>query len=177
MDSYILLKFVHVIAAVIWVGGGLCFTILTVLAGRDGRRLLSVLDTGAAFGAVAVPSSLIVLLSGGALVWLGAWGMAPWVAVALAATLVSFVIGALFLGPGFGRIAELRAKGDLAGALDIAERLAWPARGEQALLILVVCLMVTKPGWAEMPVIAALALVLFAGVATINMQAGRARLA
>ena len=113
MDIYLILKFVHVIAAVLWVGGGLCFTILTILAGRDGAKLLCVLDSAALLGLVALPSSLVVLMSGGTLVWLGAWGLAPWVALALAATLASFVIGATFLGPTLGKIAAARAKGDL----------------------------------------------------------------
>lgn len=177
METYLVLKFVHVVAAVLWVGGGLAFTILTILAGRDGRRLLALLDSAAPLGLIALPSSLVTLVSGGTLVWLGAWGFAPWVVVALAGTLASIAVGATVLGPTLGRIAAARAQGDEAGALTLAERLAWPGRIEGAVLVVVVSLMVTKPGWAEMPIVVALAVALFAGVATLNLRSGRAHLA
>ncbi|WP_156169458.1 hypothetical protein [Wenxinia marina] len=164
-------------AAVVWVGGGLCFTILTILAGRDGRRLLSLLETLAPLGLVMMPASLTVLLTGGALVWIGAWGFQAWIVLALAAALISFVMGATILGPTLSRIATLKAEGDVVGALAQADRLVWPGRAEQALFILVVCLMVAKPGWAEMPAIGALAVALFAGVVLINTRGPRPTLA
>ncbi|WP_417725611.1 DUF2269 family protein [Salipiger sp.] len=174
MDVYLVLKFLHVIAAILWVGAGILSTLLIHLAGRDGDRVLRTLAVFApAMPILMMPSSLTVLVTGGTLVWLGAWGAAPWMLVALAATLASFVAGARVFGPAIGRAFALNEQGRRREAADTILRLALPLRIEQAALVLVVCLMVVKPGWEEMPLVGLFALGLFGIALKLTPANGR----
>ncbi len=177
MNIYLILKTLHVLAAITWVGGGLACTALMTMSGRDGDRLLRTLGVLAPIGAVMGPSSLVVMLTGGLLVWTGAWGFAPWIAVSLACAGTGFLIGAFKIGPAFGRVGRMLAEGDRRGALAQVAALTWPGRIEQALLITTVVFMVVKPAPADMAPVGLILAVLFAAIAAQTRMARRPTLA
>lgn len=170
MDLYLVLKSLHILAAIVWVGGGLFMTFMLLLAGRDPEARLRQFEAFAAAGAIMMPASLIVLLSGIVATWLGAWGFAPWIDAALVGAAISFAIGAIFMGPGFARIGTLRAAGDNVSASAALDRLLYIARSEQVLLLAVVLLMIAKPGWTGV-----LAITLIAVAAVVAMTLARPR--
>ncbi|MDQ3679083.1 MAG: DUF2269 domain-containing protein [Actinomycetota bacterium] len=151
---YELLLFVHIVAAVVWVGGSFTMQVLSHLVRRTGDAARR-----AAFGSelewigskVFTPASGIVLLFGILLVIDGNWSWGePWVGGGLLIWLVSTVIGAAFFGPELGRIGQLAAvEGPDSPAVNArVQRLLLVSRIDLALLILAIFLMATKPGTA-----------------------------
>lgn len=146
MHLYPLLKLVHVLAAILWVGGGLTIIIMTLTAGRDPDRILGTIGIMARLGNVLfTPASLLTVISGATLVFAGAWGAQPWIVAALATVFVTFGVGALYLGPTGGAISAMAAGGDRSGALALAQTLFRVARIDQTLQVTVVVLMILKP--------------------------------
>lgn len=177
MDLYTGLKFVHVVAATLWVGGNLVFALLAFLARHDRARQLDILRQVSALGfTVFLPSSLVLFLTGGILIWVGAWGADLWIVGGLAAAAGSFVLGAAVLGPTLAKVMMLADSGEPDWALELAGSILWVARVEQALLILAVALMVTKPGWEALPVFGILAAILVAALAGLGLREARATL-
>ncbi|MGZ9811941.1 DUF2269 family protein [Pseudoroseicyclus sp. H15] len=168
MDLYGFLKFLHVLAAVIWVGGGITFVVFTLAIGPNTRRLLSLMAEMAQVGLVMLtPASLTVLITGGLLVWAGEWGFEAWVAISLVLALLSAVNGGALLGPGLGKVKDRLAAGDEPGALAAARPVLPFSRLEQGSNILVVLMMVMKPGWGDLWLIVVAAIILAALVALI----------
>ncbi|WP_373356157.1 DUF2269 family protein [Pseudoroseicyclus sp. CXY001] len=173
MDAYGFLKFVHVLSAFAWVGGGLTFVVFTLVIGPNVDRQMRLMSEMAGVGlALLTPGALLTLVSGGLLVWLGAWGAEAWVAISLILALISAVNGGAVLGPRLGKVAAAEAAGDRAAALAAAQRILPFSRAEQMGNVLVIFLMVTKPGWGELW-IAALAAMLLAGLGVVLVRRGR----
>lgn len=130
----------------------------------------------AALGPVLfMPASLTVIVSGGTLVWAGAWPFDAWVVLALAGVGASFLMGALIIGPDAGRAAAAMAAGDEATALREGGRLMLAGRVEQVLLLAVVALMVTKPGWDEPAALVVVGLSMLFGWAVLLAGPARRR--
>jgi uncharacterized membrane protein len=148
---YWLFKLVHVVGAVVWVGGGVMLTILAIRAERSNDPL----DTAriakqAAFVGqrVFAPVSLLVLLMGIAMVINLHWGWGTtWITIGLVGFLISFLTGLLVLGPQAKRIGELSdSKGAEAPETQAAiQKLLLLARVDMGVLLLVVADMVLKP--------------------------------
>jgi hypothetical protein len=147
------LLFAHIAAVVAWVGAN---TVLQVLALRAERaspeRAVQFIDDVAWLGPrYFIPISLSVVALGFGLVGEsdGAYDLGQfWVAAGIAMFVVSFLLGAGFLGPESGRIAEMagqRGPADEEVQRRIS-RVTWIARFELLLLFLVVFDMVVKPG-------------------------------
>ena len=157
MTWYTFFKSVHVIMAVIWVGGA---TIIQAYAFRilradDGKRKADFAEDTEVVGMrVFVPASLVLFLAAvGMMINLDwSWGQ-NWVVLGLIAFGLSFLIGAGFLGPESGRIAELIAEhGPDAEVVQARiRRLLVVSRCELVVLLTVVLNMVVKPigqpGW------------------------------
>ena len=168
MDIYIALKVLHVIAAAIWVGGGITMLVLSMVASQEADRRLAMLRDFSRLGPIFLPLAVVVVLTGGTLVFTGHWGAAPRVLATLVTVGSSFVLGGAFLGPIMERVEKLAATGDVAGALAVGRPLVPIGRIEQALHIATICLMVAKPGWAGVAVAAALC------IATVILRDRRA---
>jgi uncharacterized membrane protein len=142
--------FVHILAAVVWVGGGVTTQVLAfrIIRANDPARL-------AGFGKdiekvgmfVFTPAALVVLGFGFALVAEGNWDYDFWVIFGLAVVAFSALIGTLFLGPEAGRIGKLvEAHGpEYPEVQDRIKRILMISRIELTLLIAVVFAMVVKP--------------------------------
>jgi uncharacterized membrane protein len=151
VTTYTVLKTIHVLATVIWVGGGV---ILVALIARARRAS----DTGTVvtlIKQVEFVGPRIFAASGGILVITGIWMVQNaglpwdlWVILGLVGWGATFVTGNFFLGPTSKKLDEaLEQKGqDDPGAHALMDRLLAVARVDQVVLVLVIVDMVIKPG-------------------------------
>lgn len=151
MDTYALLKLVHIAAAIAWVGGASIITILLILLMRrddeDALRFLS--HTTLLGNHVFVPLALTTILTGLTLAWLGGWGLAAWTVLATATVAVTFTLGAAVLGPTAERCLALWRAGDTPAAVDLARRAIRLTQFDIAAQWAIISLMVLKPGWTD----------------------------
>jgi uncharacterized membrane protein len=157
MTWYTFFKSVHVVAAVIWVGGATMIQALAFRIVRTGdakRQAEFSKDTEIVGMRVFIPATWILLLSGIAMMinldW--SWGQ-NWIVFGLIAFALSFVVGAGFLGPEGGRIAKVieREGPESPEAQMRIRRILMISRAELVILITVIFNMVVKPrgnaGW------------------------------
>lgn len=142
---------VHILAAVLWVGGAFTIQLLAIRASRPGGRIqLASLSAEIEWVGtrVFIPSSLILVIFGFLLVGKGDWDMEGWIVFALVVWIASFVVGAGFLGPQSGKLsADIERHGpDSPQALERLQRIFLVSRVELVFLILVVLDMALKPG-------------------------------
>jgi uncharacterized membrane protein len=150
-DWYLVFKTIHVVAAVVWVGGGSIITLLAWRASRakDTVQLLQIGKQAEWLSTrVFVPASLTVLVMGIILMHKGNWGYDHfWTLFGLVGWAVSFVLGAAFLGPQagkLGRAMETHGPDDpvVAARLDVIINVA---RADAVLVLLIAADMVAKP--------------------------------
>ena len=150
-DWYALFKLVHVVGAVIWVGGGLTLTILAMRAERssDPGEMATIARQAAFTGErVFAPVGLLVFLMGIAMVINLHWGWGTtWIVIGLVGYAITFLTGLLVLGPQSKRIGQLiETKGAEAAETQAAiQRILLLARIDMGVLLLVVADMVLKP--------------------------------
>ncbi len=149
--TYSVYKMIHVLAAVVWVGGGATLVVLVLLTERENDpRALAALARKIDFMAtrIFVPSSLLVLLFGILMMLKGDldWGQF-WVIVGLLGFAATFLTGVLFLTPQVKKFKGLaEEKGAEAPETQaILQRLLLVARFDIAMLLLVVADMTAKP--------------------------------
>jgi uncharacterized membrane protein len=148
---YLVFKSIHVLAAVIWLGGGAMITVLAWRAQRakDNLQLLQIGKQAEWLSTrVFVPAALVVLAMGIVLMQKGDWGYGDfWALFGLIAWGVSFVVGAAFLGPETGKLAKLiEAKGpEDPDVITRLNRIISVARTDVVLIILIAIDMVAKP--------------------------------
>src|SRR5262245_15274282 len=97
-SAYTLVKVIHVVAAMIWVGGGLTMTLLNARLGRErDRQVMERFGRQSEFFGRAVfgPSAIVTLLAGVGLVGLSGGQMAFWTAWGLVAVVGSIALGAV----------------------------------------------------------------------------------
>ncbi len=152
MDRYELLTFVHVGAAVVWVGGAamIQFFALRAIARNEPLGLVQFTrDVEWVGNRVLLPSALTVVVFGFLLIWDGPWELGmTWVWLSLVIYAISFVAGLFVLQPMAKKIGGLiEAEGPESGAVQAQiGRLFWVSRIDLVLLFAIVFLMVTKPG-------------------------------
>ena len=151
VTTYEAYKAVHVLAAVIWVGGEFMIQVfaIRVLGSKDADRLASfAADTAWVGTRVLVPTSFLLLVFGMLTAAKANFDFgALWITLGLAVFLISFVTGAVFLGPESGRISKLvaaRGAADAEVGMRI-RRVLLISRIELVLLLLIVVDMVVKP--------------------------------
>lgn len=149
MEAFEVYKFLHIAAAIVWVGGG---AVATVFAARLGsatpdHRLGFARDMEFASTRVFMPASLLTLLFGILMVVdsdVFAWEQA-WVVIGLSAVVISAVLGMAYLSPQSAKlVAELEA-GDPAAAERI-RGISLVSRLDLVVLFVAVWAMVVKPG-------------------------------
>jgi len=141
MDFATTLKFAHVLAAVLWVGGGFTTIIAgIVLAGRStAQTQLAIVQAVVLLAPrLFIPASIFTLASGVTLLFAAGWGWQPFTVLGLA--------GVVFTA-GFG-------------ALRRVQRLAMM---DYAIQFAIVFLMVVKPSWSDFAV--------FGGIGSIILLA------
>ena len=157
MTWYTFFKSVHVAAAAIWVGGAAMIQALAfrIVRTGDGRRQAEFAkDTEIVGMRVFIPTTLILVAAGvGMMVNLHwAWSQ-NWVTLGVIAFVLSFAVGAGFLGPEGGRIAAVieREGPESPEAKARIRRILTVSRCELVVLLTVIVNMVVKPtgqnGW------------------------------
>jgi hypothetical protein len=153
ITTYEWLLFGHILFVVAWVGASIALQVLSfrIRAAGPERSVDFLSDIEWLGTRYFIPVSLIVVALGFGLIGEsdGAWELSQfWVSAGLGMFMVSFLLGAGFLGPESGRIAKLAEE---RGAADDEvqsriSRVIWVSRFELLLLILVIFDMVVKPG-------------------------------
>ncbi len=150
--TYQWLLTVHILAAIVWVGGAFTVQMMAIRVARDPdpARLAGFSRDVEMIGMrVFLPSSLVLLVFGFWLVHEGNWSLSEgWLTFGLIVIAISIVTGAAFLGPESGRIAKvIDADGPASPeARRRIDRIFLVSRIELVLLLLVVVAMAAKPG-------------------------------
>ncbi|HEY0415469.1 MAG TPA: DUF2269 family protein [Gaiellaceae bacterium] len=148
---YSLFKAVHVLFAVIWVGGGVTMMIHAIRAqnARDPEGIVTVAKQAAFIGEkVFAPIGLVTFLMGIAMMINTSWGWGHfWVVVGLLGYAATFIVGLVVLSPLAKQIDESAATNGPThpATMALIERIMLIARIDVAVLMLVVIDMVTKP--------------------------------
>lgn len=151
MTLYELLLFVHVLAAATWVGGAVMLKAQSARALRSdpNRAAELALETERVGTTILMPASIVLLVAGLWMVFEGDWGFGPlWVKLGLGIYVVSAVAGAVFLGPLYKQVGELRAErgpgdAEVTARLKRISDLSWI---DLVLLVAAVFVMTVKPG-------------------------------
>ena len=152
VDLYNILKFLHILAAVVWVGGDILLQILAQLALRStlpGRVAEFAAEVEMVGKRLFTPMSILVLVLGIGLVQLGDWGFGQaWVIIGLVGIAATIATGAGYLGRQAGKLTELiEAEGADAPAVRTKVRtILNVARIDILVLVAVIFVMVTKIG-------------------------------
>jgi uncharacterized membrane protein len=146
------LKTIHVVAAVLWVGGGFALNVGITLAfrSRDATYESNMLKTAEFIGQrIFLPLSLVVLATG---IWM-VLEFDPlfqfkdfWISYGIAGIIATSLTGSLFLGPRAGKLAgQIEAGTAQDQVQSTASKLLIVARIDLLVLISVVCIMVIRP--------------------------------
>ncbi len=153
VDSYELMKTLHVLSAVVWVGGAATIQVLAIRAQRaaePGRMATFAKEAEWVGQRIFLPVSLLLLALGiGMVIEEEAWGFGDtWIVIGLVGIVFSALVGSAFLGPESGRVGKLMdAEGPESPEVTRRlRRLFLVSRIELAVLMLVVADMVIKPG-------------------------------
>jgi uncharacterized membrane protein len=151
ITTYQIYLSIHILAAVLWVGGAFAVQVLAIRAARPSARLqIGSLAAEIEFVGtrVFIPASLVLLVMGFLLVGKGSWDWHFWLVFALAVWIASFLVGAGFLGPQSRKLSEdvERYGIDSAQATARLQRIFLVSRVELVFLLLVVLDMALKPG-------------------------------
>ena len=149
---YELLLSLHILAASVWVGGGVMSHVFAHLAARSqdpARQQAFAADSEWVGGRVFGTAAGLTLLFGIALVINGNWAFTDaWILIGIAIWLGSMVIGAVFItGEGKRLAAAVEVNGP--GSPEAAQRLAritLLSRIDLAILVLAIFDMAIKPG-------------------------------
>lgn len=143
--------FIHVLAAIVWVGGNLSLLVLgtRVARAKDARQMHQLSGHFEFIGTrIFTPASLLILLTG---IWMTIaedWGFDNfWILAALAMFAYSVLSGILYLSPQMARAKKLfdQEGSSSEAAAEIIKKVFVVARIEAVLLILIVADMVFKP--------------------------------
>ncbi|MGI9120051.1 MAG: DUF2269 family protein [Acidimicrobiales bacterium] len=152
VDVYNVLKFLHIMAAVVWVGGAILlqamaqFALKSNLSGRAAEFAGEVEVIGKRF---FTPLSVVVLVLGIGLVQQGDWGFGkPWVILGMLGIVATIATGAGYLGPQMGKLAKvIEAEGaDAPSVRTKMKTILNVARIDIVVLVVIIFVMVTKVG-------------------------------
>ena len=143
---------IHILAAILWIGGGVMLHLIFVRtrSAGDAQTLSKLLTNGEWLGkAFFGPLSIILVLAGIGLVIKGHWGFSTlWVIVGIAGFLASGLLGAVFLQkPATQLQGVLAEKGfEDPQVNQLIDRVFLLSRIDFVILTLVVLDMTLKPG-------------------------------
>ena len=148
---YAVFRVIHVIVALVWVGGGTLLVVLGVLAEKrnDPHELATIARQAAFVGErIFAPAGLVVFVMGVAMMINTDWGWGKfWVIFGLIGYAATFAVGIGVLSPLAKRVAQsVEDNGpEHPDSVALVQRLLFIGRFDIALLLIVVADMVTKP--------------------------------
>jgi uncharacterized membrane protein len=153
MTGYSWLLFLHILAAIVWVGGAIMLNVLNtrnIRSGDPARLATSARETEWVGTRLIAPTTLVLLVLGLVMVGVNeAWTIGQlWIILALVLFAITFATGAFFLGPEAGRIGKMIEE---RGAEDPEvrhrlRRVVLVGRIDLVTLIVIVWDMAVKPG-------------------------------
>lgn len=149
MSLYEVAKYLHVILAIAWLGGGFSMVLLGSLASKGGEaaKLTQIGRwTETLANKVFVPSSVAILILGVYMVWAQWSFLEAWVVIGLIGILLTGAMGGLVLTPLAKRLGELEVGAESA---EVAEKLLRNARADLVMLAVIVWDMVSRPAWSD----------------------------
>lgn len=175
MTWYELLLFLHIVAAIVWLGSGLFLQILATRAERandaEGLRRVAA-DSAALSEKLFIPASLATLIFGVLLVIDGPWTFDTlWIVLGLVGYLGTFLTGVLVMKPGSENLAALMEREGMSVPAEIEIRkLLTKARVDTIVLYLVVAVMALKPTGDDVGILVALAAIVVAGLGYVALR-------
>lgn len=148
LTLYLALKVIHVLAAIVAVGGNLTYAFWLRRAGRDRDRLIWTIEGIRRFDrAIANPTYIVLLVSGVLMVLNGAWRFDQlWIALALVLYVFVALLGILVYAPVVRRqLAEAERDHRSAAYATMERRSTLLGVVTTSIVIVIVILMVTKP--------------------------------
>ncbi len=141
---------IHILAAVVWVGGALVIQLFAIRATRSGdsKRVVDITADIEFIGTrLFIPASLVLVIMGFLLIHEGDLDYQFWIVFPIAVWAASFIAGSAFLGPQSGKISKAFETEGPDSAEDQArlQRVFLVSRIELVLLLLVVLDMALKP--------------------------------
>ncbi len=150
---YETLKYIHILAAIVWVGTGLYFQYQATRLNRIGdaeRMAAFTKDIEFTGKSLMLPASILVLVMGIAMVL-----YAPflefedaWIAIGLLGSIATAVTGSVVIGPTAGKVGRLiEEQGPGTPEVQAAtKKIFTVSRIDQVVLLVVIAVMVYKPG-------------------------------
>jgi uncharacterized membrane protein len=151
-SAYTILKTVHVLAAVIWVGGAFTLNLIGIRTVKAGGAPVAALGRTVEWlgKRLYLPTSLVVLVAGIAAALVGGYDLrTPWLVIGMVGVVATTVTGSAFLGPESKRVAvlvEQRGHDDPEYTRRVT-RILRVARIDLAVLFLMIIDMTVKPGF------------------------------
>jgi uncharacterized membrane protein len=149
-NMYGLLKVLHVLSVVIWIGGVAALWTMALRLARAGNRTVvaAILPGVTRYGQrVAGPASIVVLITGISMAIIGHVGQTLWVQLGMAGILLHFILGATLVRRTWtqlGRLASESADDTRFSAM--ARRATTVSWIYLLLMAAVITVMVFKPG-------------------------------
>jgi len=174
MDWYSIFKFLHVAAAVCWVGGGVVLMFLGVVASRakdENAQMTVIKQTAGLATNWFIPTSMGTLIFGIVTATVGGMWDDAWVILGLLGFAATFSTGFFIIRPAADAIAAAETAGKRDVALANAGKLLQVARFDYVMLFTVIADMVFKPLWSDVVLLVIMALVLAAGFAVFLLPA------
>jgi uncharacterized membrane protein len=144
----LLLKLVHILAAIVAVGSNVTYAFWLARAGRDRDKLLFTIEGIQRLDSrIANPAYVLVLLTGLGMVALGAFSFTTgWILAAIVLYIALVVIGIAFFAPAVKRQLEEAQRDPTSSAYTAAaNRSNAFGIGTLVVVLVIVFLMVTKP--------------------------------
>jgi uncharacterized membrane protein len=148
LTLYLALKVIHVLAAIVAVGGNLTYAFWLRRAGHDRDRLIWTIEGVRRFDrAIANPTYVVLLISGVLMVLNGSWRFDQlWIALALVLYVFVALLGILVYAPVVRRqLAEAERDHRSAVYATFERRSTFLGVVTTSIVIVIVILMVTKP--------------------------------
>ncbi len=143
-DLYTTLTFVHVVAAILWVGAAVT-TFLTVRGG--GENAVAFLRITEPVAGKLYPITAVVILVTGSWMTIDSWSFGDvWISTALGLFLVTAVVGGAVLGRSHAAVAEAANAGDTKAIEAPLRRYLTVGPWDTLVLLAIVFVMIFKPG-------------------------------
>lgn len=169
MDWYSIVKFCHILSAVLWVGGGFALMLLA-LRGERANNIEAMLQAMRATGELGnrlfAPMSMLTFAFGFILCWFWVGFSELWIIIGLAGYFTTFTVGMTVFKPTADRMGSMIAEhGVTPDVLALGRRMLRFARLDYSIMLIIIADMVLKPTPQDIGVIGGMAAVLIAGVA------------
>ena len=150
MSLYEILKFVHICAVILWVGGSVMFLVLTARMNNDDPAVVAKIAEDSVWlgNRYYTPVAIVTLIAGVWMVITSGMGFEHlWITIGIAVVVISAVLGMAYYAKAGKAIAEGARTGTLTDETRAKlAQIRTVARVETALLFFAVYAMVTKLG-------------------------------